>query len=182
MGWRDIVTRTFAPHMPQWLWLRYAAMIGTPLDPFQVTAITKDAFKKARGGSPTERRKHDTVFRHWSDGYELRRWSLGRLDGGNMSKAMLAGWGLDVRDPTSDLRMVEYCLSVPTREFIASGIPRSLARRAMADRLPASVTGERRAGYQAADWHESLTPPRAARNSTVWPIAARRAKLSTSNA
>jgi asparagine synthase (glutamine-hydrolysing) len=35
-------------------------------------------------------------------------------------------------------------------------VSRSLARRAFADRLPASVLDETRKGYQAADWYEGV--------------------------
>jgi asparagine synthase (glutamine-hydrolysing) len=41
---------------------------------------------------------------------------------------------------------------------------RSLARRALADRLPKQVLEERRRGFQVADWHEDLV---AARDSVV---------------
>ena len=50
---------------------------------------------------------------------------------------------------------------MPTEAFLANGVPRALARRALADRLPAAVLDERRKGYQAADWHEGLTAARA---------------------
>ena len=40
------------------------------------------------------------------------------------------------------------------------GAPRALARRALADRLPAAVLDAPLKGYQAADWHEGLTAAR----------------------
>ncbi|MGZ8337144.1 MAG: asparagine synthase-related protein, partial [Allosphingosinicella sp.] len=64
------------------------------------------------------------------------------------------------RDPTADRRLVEFCLRVPMEQYLADGMPRSLARRALADRLPDEVRLERRKGYQAADWHEGMTVAR----------------------
>jgi asparagine synthase (glutamine-hydrolysing) len=82
-------------------------------------------------------------------------------DPGNYYKGALGGWGVDIRDPTADRRLVEFCLSVPTELFLADGRPRALARLALADRLPKAVLDERNRGYQAIDWHEGLTAARA---------------------
>jgi asparagine synthase (glutamine-hydrolysing) len=106
-------------------------------------------------------RSLDPGYRPRRDGVEMRLWAASRVDGGNYGKGMLAGWGIDVRDPAADRRLFEFCLSVPEEEYLAGGVPRSLARRAFADRLPESVRSERRKGYQAADWHEGLSRSRA---------------------
>ena len=57
---------------------------------------------------------------------------------GNYNKGTLAGWGIDVRDPTADRRLVEFCLTVPLETISA--------RRQSAARSPAppSPTGCRR--------------------------------------
>jgi asparagine synthase (glutamine-hydrolysing) len=73
---------------------------------------------------------------------------------------VLGGWGVDVRDPTLDRRLVEFCLSIPLEEYLRGGVPRSLIRRAMFGRLPTAILQERRKGYQAADWHIGMTAGR----------------------
>ena len=90
----------------------------------------------------------------------MRLWGLLSTDPGNYNKGVLAGWHIDGRDPTADVRLLEYCLAVPTEQFLHNGTPRALARRALADRLPKLVLEERRRGLQAADWHERLTAVR----------------------
>jgi asparagine synthase (glutamine-hydrolysing) len=82
------------------------------------------------------------------------------VDPGNYLKGGLGGWQLDLRDPTSDLRLLEFCLAVPTEQFLRDGVQRALARRALADRLPKKVLEEQRRGLQGADWHEELTAVR----------------------
>jgi asparagine synthase (glutamine-hydrolysing) len=72
---------------------------------------------------------------------------------GVYNKGTQAGWGIDLRDPTADRRLIEWALRVPEEQYILNGEPRSLARRALADRLPPQVLGERGRGFQAADWH-----------------------------
>lgn len=76
--------------------------------------------------------------------------------GGNAYKGVLAQWGLSVREPAADRRIVEFCLSVPIEEFLRGGVPRSLARRAFADRLPSVVAQNRIRGCQGSDWYEAL--------------------------
>lgn len=87
----------------------------------------------------------------------MRLWVMNRVDPGDLNKGALGGWGVDWRDPLADKRLVEFCLSIPTDEYLYDGTPRALARKAFADRLPQAVLAESRVGYQAADWHEGLT-------------------------
>ncbi|MDF2115708.1 asparagine synthase-related protein [Roseiarcaceae bacterium H3SJ34-1] len=65
-------------------------------------------------------------------------------------------FGLDVRDPTSDRRLVELCLAIPDERFSRDGIPRNLIRQAMKGLVPAMILNERRRGRQAADWRCSF--------------------------
>jgi asparagine synthase (glutamine-hydrolysing) len=102
----------------------------------------------------------DTSFRPPHDGFATRLLVLRMFDLGPWLKGALAGWGIDRRDPTTDRRLVEFCLSVPSREYLRDGLVRSLARRALADRLPKEVLTEQRKGYQSADWYETLAPLR----------------------
>jgi asparagine synthase (glutamine-hydrolysing) len=65
-----------------------------------------------------------------------------------------------MRDPLTDRRLIEFCLSIPLEQLTAGGRLRGLARLALADRLPAAVLEARTRGYQGADWHEGLTAER----------------------
>jgi asparagine synthase (glutamine-hydrolysing) len=78
--------------------------------------------------------------------------ALASIDFGTIGKGLLAGWGIDVRDPTADRRMIELTLAIPACQFHHRGTARSLARRVLADRVPAEVLSEPRRGYQSADW------------------------------
>jgi len=89
-------------------------------------------------------------------GVGIRLAALAGTEFGNFNKGALAGWGLDVRDPTGDRRLVELSLSIPGHIYLADGLPRALARQVLADRLPPVVVGETRKGLQGTDWHEGL--------------------------
>jgi asparagine synthase (glutamine-hydrolysing) len=86
--------------------------------------------------------------------------AFANVDLGNFQKAMLGGWRLDYRDPTSDRRLVEYCLSLPPDAFIKGGVRRAVAREALEKRVPEALLRETRPGLQRADWHEGATAAR----------------------
>jgi asparagine synthase (glutamine-hydrolysing) len=60
------------------------------------------------------------------------------------------------RDPTADLRLVEFCLSIPEDRYFRDGMPRRLIRDAMAGHLPPEVLLNNQRGLQAADWFERV--------------------------
>ena len=64
--------------------------------------------------------------------------------------------GVEMRDPTADRRLVEFCLSIPEEQFQLNGVPRSLPRRAMADRWPPEVAANTCRGLQNSDWHDVM--------------------------
>jgi asparagine synthase (glutamine-hydrolysing) len=104
----------------------------------------------------------DLSYRPRKDGFESRLWVLRRVDLGNYNKGVLGGWGIDPRDPTADIRLIEFCLAVPEEQYFVDGEARALGRRAFAGRLPPEVIHLKGRGYQAVDWHEGLTAARGA--------------------
>ncbi len=78
---------------------------------------------------------------------------------------------IGLTDPTSDRRVTEFCLSVPEEIFIQDGLPRSLIRQAMADRLPEMVLREQRHGRQSADVLFHLAGEKAAIAAEIERIA-----------
>jgi asparagine synthase (glutamine-hydrolysing) len=62
-----------------------------------------------------------------------------------------AGFALDIRDPTIDRRVMEFCLAIPDDQYVRGGNQRFLIRRAMAGMLPPSVLLNRQRGLQASD-------------------------------
>ncbi len=76
--------------------------------------------------------------------------------------AYRARFGVDVRTPLADRRLVEFCVAVPEEQYMANGQPRLLIRRAMAGRLPQDTLAARQRGLQAAAWFESMSAERTA--------------------
>lgn len=160
MTWRGALANAFFPFLPQKLWQWLTRRNGGQWEITEYTAIRTDVVDELDLRRLAAERDLDFTYRPRKNGFDTRLWVLRRQDLGNYNKGMLAGWGLDQRDPTADRRLVEYCLSVPMDEYLHQGRLRSLGRRALSDRLPEAVLNAPRKGYQAVDWHEGLTAAR----------------------
>jgi asparagine synthase (glutamine-hydrolysing) len=62
-----------------------------------------------------------------------------------------AGYGLDVLDPTADVRLLELVLSIPDDQFVRGANDRWLMRRGMEGLVPPEVQWNTRRGRQGAD-------------------------------
>ena len=82
--------------------------------------------------------------------------SFGFADFGVGNAATEAVTGVEVRDPTADKRVYDFCFSIPPEQYVAGGHSRSLVRRAMKGRLPDSVRNCYKVGLQGADWYLTL--------------------------
>ncbi len=77
----------------------------------------------------------------------------GRFNGGAIQASLGAAYGLEIRDPTADVELLSFVLSVPDSVFIdpAADTDRWLIREAMQGRLPDVVRLNTVRGQQAAD-------------------------------
>jgi asparagine synthase (glutamine-hydrolysing) len=73
---------------------------------------------------------------------------------------MRAEFGVDVRTPAFDQRLVEFCIGIPEDQYLHKGCDRWLMRRAMKGRLPDVVLYNKKRGLQSADWYPRLTRER----------------------
>jgi asparagine synthase (glutamine-hydrolysing) len=63
------------------------------------------------------------------------------------------------RDPTNDLRVIRFCLSLPEEQYVQNGLDRALIRRATENYLPDSIRlNQRIRGVQGADWVHRMIP------------------------
>lgn len=103
------------------------------------------------------------LFRVQSNTRITRIAMLTMLDSYNTSDyacAYARNFGIDLRDPTGDQRLVEFCLSLPEQQYQRNGKSRWLLQRAMANRLPTVILDNRQRGLQAAGWFESICAAR----------------------
>lgn len=78
---------------------------------------------------------------------------------GAMETKLSLANGIVKRDPTRDKRVIEFCLSLPTEQFVKNGQERYLIRRSMEGILPDKVRlNISTRGLQSADWIQRLIP------------------------
>lgn len=93
-----------------------------------------------------------------ADSTDMRRRWLRQLQWNAVTPgALRETFGVEQRDPTADLDLLEFCFAVPDEQYIRNGTTRWLARRVLADRLPAEVVNETRHGYQCAEFFHRMT-------------------------
>jgi asparagine synthase (glutamine-hydrolysing) len=159
--WRSVAATTFAPWCPSDLWLGINKIAGRVCDICDYTGINRRHLEDPGFIARSKARNHDLTLRPFKNAVALRLHILHGGDPGNATKANLALTQVDSRHPLADVRLLEFCLSVPTEQFLHDGVPRALARRALADRLPSEVLDPTPHGVRPlADWHEDLTASR----------------------
>jgi len=166
---RSLGAQAVGPFVPAPAWLAMRKLFGRSPGPMSFSAVNLAHLAELQRKGVA--RTYDLAGRPRRDPFEDRQRAFSRIDGGNAYKGVLGEWGLSVRDPTADKRVIEFSLATPFEEFVRGGIPRSLARRAFADRLPPEVAGSKLRGYQSADWHEALDRARAEVEQEVAAIA-----------
>lgn len=124
--------------------------------------MRKDGWRQFSAINPDLANRLNLLDRYLSDrelylrGLRETRYTIlkpGRSLAGCMQAEMAAAYGLEVLDPTADVRVLTFTFSVPDRIFIdpETGMDRWLIRAAMKGRLPDEVRLNRQRGRQAAD-------------------------------
>ena len=106
--------------------------------------------------SASSDKSEHAVNRFTDQRYEAMR----KVDFGTYNKGVLLGWNIDLRDPTADRRVVDFCFSVPSEQYFRKGMPRALIRTALRKRVPDEVRLNRQRGLQSPHWFELLANDR----------------------
>lgn len=171
MRWRGVAFNTFEEYLPERLWKWAVKRTGRELESDRETTLLREAV-------------YASAAQAYADGAAAAGWQvpdmddLGREHGissvdyriaitetngaGDQFKAILAEWGLDLRDPTADRRLFELALRIPVERLIWNGEPRAILRKILADRAPPEVLNNRKRGYQSADWAKAICEDRSA--------------------
>lgn len=154
VGRKLLAFRTLGPFLPQQLQTgmqRFSRAGATP-DIEEINLLHPDL--RARRKTLPAVSALDAGIR---DSAVLRMRALQLADTATLSKGIVARWGVDMRDPLNDQRLVEFCLRVPVEEFFRGGRLSALAREGLSDRLPDTIRYESRRGFQGADWHIGIS-------------------------
>lgn len=133
--------------------------------PFQRPKLINPEFAK-RTNVYRKFKKHGFNQKGWfstSSIYEERRrhfehtslWNAGNTLGCKLSLR----YSLWKRDPTNDIRVIKFCLSVPENQYVQKGLDRALIRRSTEKLLPDEVRlNQKVRGVQGVDWVHRMSP------------------------
>lgn len=150
-----LIAKSIAPSLPARLWTLLSGTLdrGQPLSSY--SAIHPQWLKRVDAAGGTRAMGRNLGYQPWHDGRRMRIAALECRDPGEHSLGANLR-GIEVRDPTSDLRLLEFCLAVPDRQYLRNGQTRWLLRRMMAGVLPPQILASTGKGYQSADWYEAV--------------------------
>lgn len=161
--WKQMLRHwTVAPIVPPTLFRRYKEWRRSGRPPWDTYSAVHPDFAARSGIRERAAREHL--------GFDLAPLRIGRqaqiralhsfADTADRFAQVRAIFGIDIRTPAFDRRLVEFCVGLPQSQYLRDGQDRWLIRRAMKGRLPHSVLSNRDNGVQAADWYPRLTRER----------------------
>ena len=157
--WRAFAGQVIKPLIPQMVNRRINRFHSGREEPWQAySAINPNFADKLNLTAEMQRQGHDPTFSTRNDTRQIRYQIIkpGRGLGGCLWHEIGAGFGMEVRDPTIDKRVLEFCLSIPDDQYMRDGTDHFLIRRAMKDILSDKVRLNTRRGRQAADIGERI--------------------------
>ncbi|WP_282173010.1 lasso peptide isopeptide bond-forming cyclase [Cytobacillus firmus] len=90
--------------------------------------------------------------KHFEDVFQ---WNAGNT----LSSKLSLRYAMWKRDPTNDIRVIRFCLTVPEKQYVQNGLDRALIRRSTESYLPDEVRlNQRIRGVQGADWVQRMIP------------------------
>jgi asparagine synthase (glutamine-hydrolysing) len=155
--WKAVIATTIAPFFPPSLWRIYQRVRGNYSKLTSYSAISPAFMERIGTQVRAKRLNFDLTYTMpWANGRRKRIAMLTkRCNGEYFAAANIAG--LEIRDPTADLRLVEFCLSLPTHLYLRDGTTKWLLRHLMRYVLPPQILDTSTKGLQSADWYEATS-------------------------
>ncbi|SES10018.1 asparagine synthase-related protein [Salipaludibacillus aurantiacus] len=114
-----------------------------------------DVFEKLKGSQLLDNHGYDETYlrhQHFTHHYSWNKTGV-------ITTKLSLRYAMWERDPTNDLRVIRFCLSIPHEQYVTGGMERSLIRRATKDLLPDSIRlNQHTRGFQGGDVIERMKP------------------------
>ncbi|HDZ47785.1 hypothetical protein LCGC14_0107170 [marine sediment metagenome] len=155
LKWRNLLRPCLAPLWPNFIWRLREAARGRILSLTKYSAISPAWSKQLGTQQRAKQAGVDTSFQPAWQGRQQRIQSINMMENGDYN-ALANTFGIEMRDPTADVRLIEFCLSIPESQYVGGGQFKWLLMRLMKDVLPPEILNVKTRGLQSADWHEQL--------------------------
>lgn len=141
---------------------RIKNILNKNFDRFGRVPVNPNLIKKWNVAQRFDEKFYNQLTERFLDYYESQEYTVDPLAfshiGAIETKIALAN-GIIIRDPSKDKRVIEFCLSLPSDQFVRNGQERYLIRRSMKGILPDKIRlNVSTRGLQSADWIQRLQP------------------------
>ena len=153
ISWSAVGNLTFGPHLPRALHAGLLRASGRKSHANDRLSLLRGSFR-AHAERIQKAKFYDQ--RPWPCYREHVTDMIYRAD--NSDEVGIVEFGIEVRDPTADRRLVELCHSLSAEMLISATSSRPAYENAFNSRLPQGVIDGRRRGLQGADWIEMFSP------------------------
>ncbi|MGQ7262207.1 asparagine synthetase B family protein [Vreelandella sp. V005] len=155
LKWRNLLRPCLAPLWPNVIWRMREAARGRVLALTKYSAISPAWSKQLGTQQRAKQAGVDTSFQPAWQGRQQRIQSIYMMENGDYN-ALANTFGIEMRDPTADVRLIEFCLAIPESQYVGGGQFKWLLMRLMKDVLPPEILDIKTRGLQSADWYEQL--------------------------
>ena len=155
ISWRNMVRPCLSPLVPNFIWRWRESARGRVFRLTEYSAVNPVWSKQMGTEQRAKKAGVDTSYQPAWQGRCQRIQSIYMQDKGDYN-ALANTYGLEVRDPTADLRLIEFCLAVPESQYLGGGQTKWLLRRLMKNILPTEILDVKTRGLQTADWYEQI--------------------------
>lgn len=155
MKWQNMLRPCLSPLLPNFIWRLRESTRGRLLRLRDYSAVNPAWSKQIGTEQRAKQAGVDTSYQPAWQGRLQRIHALSMQDNGDYN-ALANAYGIEVRDPTADVRLIEFCLAVPESQYLGGGQFKWLLRRLMKDVLPPEVLDVKTRGLQSADWYEQI--------------------------
>ncbi len=153
--WRNSLNVTLAPAMTP----RFYSLISKAAGRSPIAGLSADLLRPPYRQAEESRLKE--VFKDPRPPNSYFDFRHDMLIGHDDAELMTVGqWGIEVRDPTADRRLVDYCFSIPSQQLVSAKSQRPAFDAAFRRRIPAGVISSRLRGFQTPEWYELYTQER----------------------
>jgi asparagine synthase (glutamine-hydrolysing) len=137
------------------LWSQRHRLVVHPFSPpwMEYSAIHPDFARRLRLREAMRDSRHDASYRQPKAPHQERLnllWLVG-MQAGPFYHTQGSAFGFEIRDPTADVRLLDFCLGLPEEQFIGPEGDRLLVRRNLAGLMPSEILWNTLHGYQGID-------------------------------
>ncbi|MBS1774025.1 MAG: hypothetical protein JST82_14295 [Bacteroidetes bacterium] len=144
ISWKGLLVKTL--YKPVFKYSRPSPDKKDSVRSYLNSAAIQNALSNYQGFTPElEQKRRNLKYPYCNLINAFQSCAMGEVD------TLANAYGIDVRTPVMDKRLIDFCLGIPNEQYIRGGHTKWLIRRAMKGKMPDSIVFAKKRGVQGAD-------------------------------